>query len=107
MLSGIDSSIKIDKTGYVSSSIKKDGFKYLLSFVKKHNISVMERKWYELSNDRRENIYWTEKEIDILKKNYKNSTKEEICKLIPRHTHNGIQGKASKIGCLKYNIKRK
>ena len=44
---------------------------------------------------------WTEKEIKILKNNYKKKSLSELMDLIPNRCHDGIRTKARRIGLTK------
>lgn len=48
-------------------------------------------------------IYWSEIEIQILKKNYYDTTKEELLKLIPNRTFESIKTKAKTLGLKRIN----
>lgn len=52
---------------------------------------------------------WTDEEIEILKQNYIHCSKDEMLRLLPRHTWNGIRHKAERSGLYKrlYGDERK
>lgn len=51
------------------------------------------------------NRYWTEQELEILKNNYSTKTFDEVLKLLPNRTSEAILGQAKKLGIhSKYNV---